>query len=70
MKFIDTMKYYLTSLGKLASTIDEIEKTNVEKLVIQFLNQHSYFSRIWKMFNSTKQKKVLDIIVSGKGVIS
>ena len=37
------MKYYQTSLGKFASIIDEIEKKNVEKLVIQFLNQHGYF---------------------------
>ena len=69
VKFIDTMKYYQTSLGKFASIIDEIEKKNVEKLVIQFLNQHGYFSRIWKMLNPTKQKKVIDIIVCGKGVI-
>ena len=26
-KFFDTMKYYLTSLGKLASTMTEKEKT-------------------------------------------
>ena len=63
------MKYYQTSLGKFASIIDEIEKKNVEKLVIQFLNQHGYFSRIWKMLNPTTQKKVKDIIVCGKGVI-
>ena len=45
VKFIDTMKYFLTSLGQLASTLDEIEKMQVEKLTFQFLNQHSYFSR-------------------------
>ena len=26
VKFIDTMKYFLTSLGQLASTLDEVEK--------------------------------------------
>ena len=26
VKFIDTMKYFLTSLGKLASTLDDVEK--------------------------------------------
>ena len=45
VKFIDTMKSFLTSLGQLASTLDEIEKMQVEKLTFQFLNQHSYFSR-------------------------
>ena len=69
VKFIDSMKYCQTGLGKFASIIDEIEKKNVEKLVIQFLNQHGYFSRIWKILNPTKQKKVIDIIVCGKGVI-
>ena len=39
------MKYFLTSLGKLASTLDEVEKTRIEKLTFQFLNQHSYFSQ-------------------------
>ena len=69
VKSIDPIKYYQASLLKLASIIDEIEKKNVEKLVIQFLNQHGYFSRIWKILNPTKQKKVIDIIVCGKGVI-
>ena len=44
VKFIDTMKHFLASLGQLASTLDEIEKIQVEKLTFQFLNQHSYFS--------------------------
>ena len=30
VKFIDTMKYYLTSLGKLLSTMTEKEKNNAE----------------------------------------
>ena len=54
------MKYFSTTLGKLASTLDDDEKTRVEKLALQFLSQHCYFSWTWK---------VLDIIVSGKGVI-
>ena len=43
VKFIDTMKYYLTSLGKLASTITEKEKNNADLLVKQFLMQHQFF---------------------------
>ena len=42
-KFIDTMKYYLSSLGKLASTMTKKEKNNVEILVKQFLMQHHFF---------------------------
>ena len=36
VNFIDTMKYFLTSLGQLASTLDNAEKKGVEKLTIQF----------------------------------
>ena len=43
VKFIDTMKYYLTSLGKLASTMDEKGEKNVEKTTIQFLVNYPYF---------------------------
>ena len=38
VKFIATMKHFLTSLGKLASTLDDVEKAQVEKLTLQFLN--------------------------------
>ena len=69
VKFIDTMKYFLTSLGKLASTLEDVEKAQVQKLTLRFLNQHSCYSRTWKMLNDQQKRKVLDIIVSGKGVI-
>ena len=36
VNFIDTMKYFLTSLEQLASTLDDVEKKGVEKLTIQF----------------------------------
>ena len=47
VKFIDTMKYYLTSLGKLVSTMTEKEKNNAELLAKQFLMQHHFFSKMW-----------------------
>ena len=31
-KFVDTIKYFLTSLGQLDSTLDKVEKAQVEKL--------------------------------------
>ena len=31
VKFINTMKYFLVRLGKLASTLDDVEKNRVEK---------------------------------------
>ena len=33
LKFIDTMKYYQTSLGKLSETLTEKEKENIAKLI-------------------------------------
>ena len=45
VKYIDTMKHYLTSLSKLASTVTENEKNNAELLVKQFLMQHQFFSK-------------------------
>ena len=40
IRFIDTMKYYQTSLGKLAPTLTDIEKNRVEVLTKQILMQH------------------------------
>ena len=40
IKFIDTMKYYQTSLGNFASTLPDVEKNRVEVLTKQFLMQH------------------------------
>ena len=69
VKFINMMRYFLTSLGQLASTLDEIEKTRVEKLTLQFLNRHSYFSRTWKMLSDSQKRQVSNFVVSRKGVI-
>ena len=70
MKFIDTMKYLLSSLGKLAETIDPIEKERIEKLTVQFLSTHDYFSKVWQELSLEQRIKILEIIVSGKGGIS
>ena len=50
VKFFNTMKYYLLSLGSLASTpFDEVEKMHLKKLTLQFLNQLDYFLQIWHL---------------------
>ena len=70
VKFIDIMKYFLTSLGQLAGTLDKVEaKKRVEKITLTFLNQHSHFSKTWNMLNSLQKRAFLDIIVGGKSVI-
>ena len=69
IKFIDTMKYYQTSLGKLASMLTDIEKNRVEVLTKQFLIQRRYFSKTWLMLTEKQKNKFLMIIVRGKGVI-
>ena len=63
------MKYYQTSLGKLASTLTDTEKSRVDILTKQFLLQHRYFSKTWLMVTEKQKNQVLKIIVSGKGVI-
>ena len=69
IKFIDTLKYYQKILGELAATLSEEEKNSVKKLSIQFFNQHSYFSDIWKYLSHSEKNKILKIISDGKGII-
>ena len=68
-KFIDTMKYYQSSLGKLSGTLTEKEKDNITKLTVQFLVNHDFFSIVWDQISLYQKNKVIEIIVSGKGVI-
>ena len=69
IKFIDAMKYYQNSLGKLASTLTDIEKNRVEVLTKQILMQHRYFLKTWLMLTGKQKNQILKIIVSGKRVI-
>ena len=69
MKLIDTMKYFLTRVRKLATSMDSVEKKRVEKLTVQFLNTHDYFSKVWSSLTQKQREVVLEIIVNGKGVI-
>ena len=68
-KFIDTMKYYQTSLGQLPETLSDREKGNISKLTIQFLINHDNFSSIWRNLTNNQQNKIIEIIVSRKDVI-
>ena len=58
VKFINTMKYYVSSLESLASTFDVVDKMCIEKLILQFLNQHYYFSQIWPLLDVNPKMKV------------
>ena len=69
MKLIDTMKYFLTSLGRLATTLDPIEKERVGKLTVRFLTTHDYFSKVWGELTQNQKNILFEIIVNGKGVI-
>ena len=68
-KFTDTKKYYQTSLGKLSEALTEKEKENIAKLTIQLLLNHDYFSTVWTDLSNNQRNKIVEIIVSGKGVI-
>ena len=69
LKLIDTMKYFLTSLGNLAATMDTIQKKRAEELTLQFLTCHHYFLTIWDTLTKRQKEVVLEIIVSSKEVI-
>ena len=63
------MKYYQSSLGKLFETLTEKEKDNITKLTVQVLVDHDYFSIVWDQMLLNQKNKIIEIIVSGKGVI-
>ena len=68
-KFVDSIKYYQTSLAKLSETMSDEEKSRVAKLAEQFIATHSYFSGIWNDMHFSQKKRIIDIVVSGKGII-
>ena len=53
-KFIDTMKYYQSSLGKLSETLTNKEKDNITKLTVEFLINHDYFLIVWDQMSLKK----------------
>ena len=63
------MKYFQTSLEKLAGTLSADEKHAIQKLTVQFLSRQSYFSKFWKELSSNQKNKVIEIIIGGKGII-
>ena len=70
VKFIDTVKYYLTGLGKLVSTMTKKEKNNAEVLVKQFLMQHQFFSKTWLTLSQSQKTELIKSTVGGKGIIT
>ena len=61
-KFIDTMKYYQSSLEKLSETLSKKEKENITKLTIQFyLNMIilQLFGKIYPIIKEIKSLKLL-----------
>ena len=56
-KFIDTIKYYQTSLAQLSETITEVEREKIKTLTVQFLSIHSYFSIVWRELNLDQKIK-------------
>ena len=63
------MKYFQTSLGKLAETLSADKKQAIQKLTMQFLTTHSYFSKVWRELSSDQKNKVIEIVIGGKGII-
>ena len=68
-KFIDSIKYYQTSLSQLSETTDKVEKEKIREATLEFLTSHEYFSIVWKKLTIQQKEKILEIVVGGKGVI-
>ena len=69
VKIIDTLKYYQITLANIASTADEIEKSQIKENVQNFLLKHAYFSKVWPDIEETDKDKILDIISERKGAL-
>ena len=69
-KLIDSLKYYQKRLADLSSTLTPEEKRAAEKVTKQIFNQYYYFSTVWPYLTLKLQEKVLDIVMSGRGIIS
>ena len=69
IRLIDTLKFYQKSLADLASSLSDGEIVAVKKVTEKFLNEHYYFSTIWRYLSFKKKEKILDIIAEGKGVV-
>ena len=65
-KFIDTIKYYQTSLVQLSETLSDDEKENVEKLIVQFLTTHDYFSTVWRTLTLHQKSRVIELLLVGR----
>ena len=49
--------------------LSEDERNSGKHLPKQFLNQHPYFSEVWKYLDNSQKNIILKIIAEGKGVI-
>ena len=56
LKLINSLKFYQRSLGKLSSTLTNIEKNAVKNVTENFLNQHHYFCTIWPYLSNPKKR--------------
>ena len=57
IKLIDTLKFYQKSLAGLASALSDEEIAAAKKVTENFLNEHYYFSTIWRYLRFLKKGK-------------
>ena len=69
IRFIDTIKYFRQSLGNLAESLTDSEKTEIQKACYSFIvKTPKLFMSFWLLDQKDKQW-ILDYLSSGKGVI-
>ena len=60
------MKYFQTSLGKLAKTLSADKKHTIQKLTVRLLTKHSHFSKVWKDYYPIKKIRLSKLLLEVK----
>ena len=70
MKIIDMMKYFQTSLARVASTVTSGEKERINELMLHFWVRHGIFRKVWlTLTQDVKGKNYRCFIWWKKGMI-
>ena len=69
VKLIDVVKYYQQSLANVAENCDKIERENIKKSSLHFLENHPKYCTKFKKLTENEKKFIEEYLSVGKGVI-
>ena len=67
--FIDTIKYFQQSLGKLVNSLIDSEKLTIQTECKKFIKKDENLSKKLNSYTKEDQERVLDYLSTGKGTI-